>query len=344
LGRSRAGLLNRLPRAALPALGVLTAAVLLVVVIVPFLTHGQQSASSGLSTASAPARGTTQSVPSGTQPRSTTGVPSKAFGLLPTPTLTNPDQSTPQEGAVVPYYGPAVLSVVARVANLPRMLPVFRFAEPKPGDVTTLAPANQANALLPSFGQFREPRVEITASTAGAGGGAPLDDATALAAADAFLAGRNLAPTWSYLREVADLGPLTLVRYVRQFDVKGYGLARQVDQLGAHAGADVAVRSDGTVLQAAVPVPLNLQSSAFPARAPKNAAQDALTVRPPTSVALTPLPRVQLGRSDLVYIAVPDGVYGYFEPALLFTGAFTVGSTQYEKRVLVPAVAASRLR
>ena len=47
---------------------------------------------------------------------------------------------------------------------------------------------------------------------------------------------------------------------------------------------------------------------------------------------------------DLVYIAVRDGVYGYFEPAVLYSGGFRVGGTRYEKRVLVPALAASQLR
>ena len=102
-GRSRAGLLNRLPRGAWPALGLVTAALVLVIAVVPFLTHGQQSGSSALFPASAPPRGTAQFAPSGPQPGSAADVAPKAFGLLPTPTLANPDQSTAQEGGVDVY-------------------------------------------------------------------------------------------------------------------------------------------------------------------------------------------------------------------------------------------------
>jgi hypothetical protein len=67
-------------------------------------------------------------------------------------------------------------------------------------------------------------------------------------------------------------------------------------------------------------------------------------VVPPSPAGLTPLPQVQLSRADLVYVAVEAGPYGYFEPAVLFSGAFTSGSVQYEKRVLVPALDAANLR
>ena len=124
----------------------------------------------------------------------------------------------------------------------------------------------------------------------------------------------------------------------------GYGLVIQVDQAGAHAGADVAVRPDRKVVRATVPLKLPLQSSAYPSRTAQGVAQDAVLVAPATSIALTPVPQVQLSHADLVYVAMQAGGYGYFEPAILFTGAFTLGGTQYEKRVLVPALDASNLR
>jgi len=52
---------------------------------------------------------------------------------------------------------------------------------------------------------------------------------------------------------------------------------------------------------------------------------------------------VELSVAQLVYVAVAAGSHGYFEPALLFTGQFTVGATRYEKRVLVPALDAASL-
>jgi hypothetical protein len=89
---------------------------------------------------------------------------------------------------------------------------------------------------------------------------------------------------------------------------------------------------------------LQLQMSAYPARASQQLAQDAVDVPAPTSVGLNPVPHVLLSQASLVYIAVIAGGFGYFEPAYLFIGTFTTGATRYEKRVLVPALKASQLR
>jgi len=338
-----AGLLNRMPRAAWPALASVAAVLVFVIAVLPLLTRGQHMGASstalqskGPSGAAAPARGASPQ-------ESTLPGPPAAFGSLPTPRLASPSRSPSATGTVVPYFGPATLSVVAGVTSLPVTLPVFRFALPSTRQAATMAADYQGHPLSSSASPFREPRVQITVSTAGPAG-VPLADTAALDAADAFLAARRVALPWSHLPEVVDQGSLALVRYARQFPVDGYGLAIQVDQAGAHAGADVAVRPDRKVVRATVPMKLPLQSSAYSSRSSESAAQDALGAPPPSSFGLTPVPQVQLSRADLVYVAMQAGAYGYFEPAILFTGAFTLGGTQYEKRVLVPALDTSNLR
>jgi hypothetical protein len=335
-------LLGWVPRDAWPALGVVAAVLVFLVAVVPLLVRGHSGsgASSGTAQVASPP-GPTEVQRGPASGGATVLEPSAAFGSLPTPALSGPGQPQPA-GAVVPYYGPAALSVIASVTSLPATLPVFRFAEPTTKQAATMAKAYHGRAVAPSR-PFREPRFQLTVSSLDAGG-APLPDAAALAAADAFLAGKKLSWALSSVQEVVDQGPMAFVHYVRQFDVTGYGAASQVDQLGASAGADVAVRRDGKIYQVTVPMNLPLRSSAYPARAAQNAGQDAVNVPPPSPAGLTPAPQVQLSRADLVYIAVEAGAVGYFEPAVLFRGAFTSGGTQYEKRVLVPALDASQLR
>jgi hypothetical protein len=344
-----AGLLNRVPHGAWPALGGVAAVLVFLIAVLPFVVRGHQggsSASSSTATSeSAPATGVAP-MPATRAPQagSDAAGPATVFGPLPTPRLAGTDQSTSQANGVIPYFGPATLSVTASLATLSGTLPVFRFVMLSARQANAIAKSHQGQPVTTSSPPFREPRVQITGSRTGSGGGAPLADAQALAAADAFLAGRNLALPWSHLPQVVDQESLALVRYVRQFALNGQGLAIQVDQLGEPAGADFTVRPDGVVLRATVPMQLQLQASAYPARASQQLAQDAVNVPPPRSVGLTALPQVQLSQASLVYIAVTAGGFGYFEPAYLFAGTFTAGAARYEKRVLVPALEASQLR
>jgi hypothetical protein len=336
------------PHDAWPALGVVAAVLVLVVAVVPLLVRGHSSSGAAISqSSSASSAGAGPALPKTTTLGPAAQGPGAAFGALPTPTLANPDRPAPA-ASVIPYYGPAALSVTvsvtATLASLPLTLQVFRFTEPTTRQATSTAKAYHGQPVTSSSRPFREPRFQVTVAKPDSGSADPLPDAAALAATDAFLASRKLSWAWSPLREVVDEGPVALVHYVHQFDVAGYGQATQVDQLGAPAGADVAVRSDGKVFQATVPMQLQVRSAAYPARAAEKAVEDALGVVPPSPAGLTPLPQVQLSRADLVYVAVEAGPYGYFEPAVLFSGAFTSGSVQYEKRVLVPALDAANLR
>lgn len=320
------------PRRAWPALGAAATVLVVAAAVLPLLLLGHRGGQTGLQRPATAAW----------------------FGLLPAPQLsTAPSQSaagraaattTPAsaQAGVVPYYGPAQLSIATVAPALPLSLPVFRFSQPSPQQAAAWAGAHGGQVMMQSSGPFREPRIQIVAA-GGATAGAPPAEAQALAAAKAFLADHKLA-RWPHEPEVAEQGDLALVRYTRRFQVKSYGPAPQVDPSGAHAGADVEVRPDGKVAEATVPMDMPMQSVAYTSRAGDQAAKDAVGSAPASQSGLTPLPTVQLSKASLVYIAVADGSFGYFEPALLFTGLFTSDGTRYEKRVLVPALDATQLR
>lgn len=102
---------------------------------------------------------------------------------------------------------------------------------------------------------------------------------------------------------------------------------------------------NGTVLATPPPLPGDATSSSYPTRDGATAARDALTVPPVSAAAaLDPTPNVTLTKASIVYVVVVEGSTGYLQPAYLFSGQFTAGGTLYEKRVLVPALAASQLR
>jgi len=85
-------------------------------------------------------------------------------------------------------------------------------------------------------------------------------------------------------------------------------------------------------------------AATYPARSPREAGRAAVATAPVSQVGPSPAPVVALIGARLVYVAVPDGVGGYLEPAYLFSGAFRSGGVSYEKRILVPALTPSMYR
>jgi hypothetical protein len=331
--------LPRLPQAAWPAVGAAAAMLVVAIVVLPLVLQARHSGTSS----SAPA--VTSAATGGAAAPGRAAAPEATsaagwFGLLPTPTLSAGGATSTTDAAAMPYYGPAALTVATSLPVVPLRLPVFRFALPSAHQAATVAKASGGRAMVGTSQPYREPRVEIDASQAPRGG-TPPSDAQSLAAAESFLAARKLA-RWPHLPEVGSSGALALVRYARQFQVEGYGPAVQVDQHGAHAGADVSIRPDGKVMQATVPMALPLQSFGYAARALDQAARDAVNAPPPSPTTIPPA-QVQLTQASLVYIAVAAGAFGYFEPAFLLTGGFNAGGRQFEKRVLVSALDASLL-
>ena len=136
-------------------------------------------------------------------------------------------------------------------------------------------------------------------------------------------------------------GAPTAVHYFRRFAVPGAADAQEIDRYGERTGTLVWVGRDAAVYQAEGPLPRTLQSATYALRPAQSMIDAALTSRPATSQSAGgSVPKVVLNVARMVYLAVAPGFY---EPAMLFTGSFSVGNQVYEKRVLVPAVDASDL-
>jgi len=271
------------------------------------------------------------------------GAASTSFGALPQPRLAPPDESVgAAPGQPLPYFGPAALTVTARVPALPARLPVWQFEVPSASALDRLAAGHQGRAIRPADPNYREPLIFIDSRTPAPAGAGPAAD-VARPAADDFLRQRGLTPAWPFEAGVVPYGQVTMVRYLRRFSAPGTPGADQVDAHGAPAGAIVVVAANRSVLQATVPAPVAMAERSYPSAGAGAARAGALAAAPPAPGGLSPRPAVELSGAQLVYVAVAAGSHGYFEPALLFTGQFTVGATRYEKRVLGPALDAASL-
>jgi hypothetical protein len=248
-----------------------------------------------------------------------------------------------QAPSVIPYYGPADLTWSGVLPTLPATAPVLTFQSPSPD---TISAFTAQSALPPGFALSvdltgPEPRYSIDRQTPAAGGVAPSDqDARKLS--DQFLAAHKLAPDWPADVVVTRRVDAVVISYYRQFPVAGVGPAVEIDESGNRTGIKVLVADDSTVAHVEGPLPVPMRNSTYPLR-PADAMISAALAAPAVG-AQAPggnIPKVALTRAMLVYIAVRPG---YYEPAVLFTGSFAVGNQLYEKRVLVPAIDASRLQ
>ena len=265
-------------------------------------------------------------------------------------------------GATIPYYGPATLTWSGKLPSLPGKLPVFRYVEISRAQADAFAvrlhgtdlgevtdPPLLASYDAPGFavvilssepGMELEPRYVITSRNSAANTAAD-DDTMRRAAAD-FLRKYQLSPPWPNRVIVDRTHSPPQVVYNRVFDLGG-ATAAQVDSRGNPAGIEVTLNGS-QVFQAEGPVPVDMKTGDYAALQASQAAVAAVK-EPPLAEAgpIDPTPNVKLTRATLVYLAVPAGGHGFFEPALLFTGSFSAGGQAYEKRVLVPAVDVSLL-
>lgn len=309
---------------------------------------------------------TTSSQAGGAQASKQAGSDSAAFGALPRPALhpaaapavtgTAPE-ATPS-GHTAQYAGPVTVSAVTARPALPASAPVARYREPTAADADRLAAAAGAATTGPappgalgiysiSFytivvlptdpAQGLEPRLEIT-SRRPAAVGAP-DQAAAVAAAQAFLDRFQIRlDAGARGPSVEPRGALLAVLWNRVF-----GVAAGAPEIGAGgpvASWQVTVRGDLSVDAATVALPLPLDYAQYGLADAQQLARAAM-VGPAGPASL---PRVVLDTAQLVYVVAGDGAYGYFEPAVMYSGHFTLNGVQYEKRVLVPAVAPQDLR
>jgi hypothetical protein len=176
-----------------------------------------------------------------------------------------------------------------------------------------------------------------TGSAPSASTGTPTD------AANAFLAANNLLPTWPFQVDTRTAGDQVRVNFLRQFAIQGQGVAHLVDGVGERYGLAVDLKG-GQPVRAAGPLPLGLESAAYPIISADDAVSLALASTPAGPPTINPAPAVQLTNAELVYAVVHagdtllPGDHSFYEPCFLFSGTFTYNGTTYVKRVLIPAV------
>jgi hypothetical protein len=287
---------------------------------------------------------------------------SGAFGRLPSPVLAPGSTPKAANGASQPsatspsadYAGPVALTWTGKLVLNFSSGPVFRYEESSTNTADQFA--TSLGAILVSrpsgyVGSYettdfsirvrgtvqspaREPTFTILPITSvgsiDAAGG-PADVALV------FLAERSLAPTWQYTSEAVVSGDLTKVTLFRQFGVSGYGYAYLVNGSGERYGLEVDLTSNNRPTEAIGPLPLSLEVASYPIISADAAVRSALASSPP-GASSAGTPTVALTSAELVYSLVVAGDHSFYEPAILFSGSFTVSGTTYVKRVLVPAV------
>jgi hypothetical protein len=291
-----------------------------------------------------------------------------AFGRLPAPALqpvpgadTSPKTTGPTgpldgQSAVGLYFGPATLVWAGQFKIQVATAPVYRYQEPAGTDMDRFAIAlgasPRADLKGPQIGSYygdgfvifiagtsqspvREPSFDLTPdrSRLPAPGPTPTDTA------NAFLAAHNLVPAWPYVVATVQSADVTRVLYLRQFAVQGVGQVYLVDGVGERYGLEVDLRG-GQPLQAAGPLPVVLDTADYRVISSDQAVRAAVTSKSAASASLAVPPTVRLTKVELVYALAVAGDHSFYEPAFLFSGTFTNNGVTYEKRVLVPAVAA----
>ena len=294
-------------------------------------------------------------------PEAGRGGPPGAFGRLPSPVLSpgSPDKtadSAAQPTFTAPstsYPGPVTLTWTGKLDLDVTSAPVFRYSEPSTntadqfgsslGAILLSRPAGYLGSYETTDfsvrvrGSVQSPAREPSFILLPIRALAPIDAAGGSAdVAVVFLAQHSLAPTWQYTPEATTSGDQTKVLLLRQFAVTGYGYAYLVDGSGERYGLEVDLKGNTPTL-ATGQLPLSLDTATYPIITADEAVRSALASSPPVS-ASPAAPSVALTSAELVYALVVAGDHSFYEPAILFSGSFTVDGKNYVKRVLVPAV------
>jgi len=292
-----------------------------------------------------------------------------SFGRLPAPGLQpvaaptfnggGPKVTGPEDlsGATV-YYGPANLTFSGKLDSSPASLQVYRYAEPQASDAAgfgQMVGAGPAGSVMAPYiysssshdftlvvrGTTRSPNSEpaylLTVSAS-----AQSSSNDPVQVAKNFLQAHNLTPAWPYVVATEQTGAVTHVLFLRQFDIPGQGNVDAVDGTGAQYGLQIEVQSS-RVLSVAGPLPLQLDSALYPLISADQAVRIVLASNPAGAQGTANVPAVTLTSARLVYALAFDGSHGYYEPAFLFSGTFSMNGQTYVKRVLVPALPGSQL-
>ncbi len=293
-------------------------------------------------------------------PQSDRLAPAGAFGRLPGPVL-NPSADKSVAGSTtpsatvpgVPYSGPYTLVWKGTFALTMPAAPVFRYQEPSTnaadqfatslGAIFQARPAGylgaydttefnvlvrgtvQSPAREPSFAMLPlKPIAPIEAA------GGPSDVAVV------FLAQHSLAPSWPYTQQTVLSGDQAVATLAREFAVPGFGYAYLIDSAGDRYGVEVDLQGNRPI-RATGPLPLSLESASYPIISGDEAVRSVLASAPPAA-ANSNAPVVTLSTAELVYTLVVAGDHSFYEPAILFSGTYTVNGKTFDKRILVPAI------
>jgi hypothetical protein len=286
---------------------------------------------------------------------------SASFGALPRPAVRSGTpsaaQTSPAGSPNSEYPGPVTVIAVTATIALPPAAPVGRYREPTAADADRIAANAGASPAAPipvgALGRYigpgyalvvlptdpelgAEPRLLIT-STRPPSAGPAADDQAAVDLARAFLGGLQAGPDPAAgSPQVVHRGALVAVLWRRVLGAAANAVVVGAD--GAALGWQVTVSSVTTVSDASAPAPLPLEIAQYPIADAQELARAAMAAAGGSG------PQVVLDTAQLVYVVAADGAFGYFEPAVLYTGHFTVDGVQHQKRVIVPAVASSSLR
>ncbi len=278
------------------------------------------------------------------------------FGRLPSPVRSGlPNAAggveapvTAQQPGAARYVWTGSLTVTATTA------PVYRYHEPTAADADQLASAlgavlrSRPAGLLGSYsasdytlnvrGTLDSPPSSPTYFIIAAPSMPALDAASSDPAdvATVFLAAHSLVPDWESIAIVDTTASVVRVRFVREFEVAGYGAAKLVDASGEPYGVEVDLQRSRPLLVAGL-LPATFDAADYRIVSPAAAIQSVTTL-PAGPSAASPAPPVQLTKAELVYVLVPAGNHSFYEPAYLFSGTVKTGGTTTVQHVLVPAV------
>lgn len=277
------------------------------------------------------------------------------FGPVPRP-ASSQTALAPTVGGFATYPGAVTLVWAGNLTVSATALPVYRYVEPTGTEADRFAasigalPSNDVAqggigvyagrdftlVVLSSVASPpKEPYVNVSdlKSTVASGG-------DSVAIAKAYLDKHHLLPTWPYTTDVQTTSGTVRVDFLRIFDVPGLGQANLVDSGGNRYGTEVDLAPGAAGAFEKAPMPLTLEPATYPII---SADQAIRALGASSSQSGGSIPVVQITKAELVYTLVWGGDHGYYEPAFLFSGTFTLHGVPTVKRILIPAVVPSLL-
>jgi hypothetical protein len=273
-------------------------AALLVVALGASWLVGSQLLGRGSPTSSSNGSGAYQAQTAATAP---------AFGRVPSLAPRAEGAAAPAAPAVGNADKSAGLTFSGTLPSLPPSLPVHRYDEPSPADLSAAAARLRAQAGIPVTVAPSDLAAVVEPSFSISGVAVPPLQGDLIADANTFLSSHGLTPTFPF--RVSPAGSGRQVVYGRLFDGPNVPLP-EVRRSGAPAGL-IVDRGDSTI-SISGPLDLPLASSPYPLRS----ATDSLSA---AGVRIKSGP-ADFNRAQLVYLLVLAGGHGYYEPALLLTG------------------------